>query len=211
MKKRLVLPLLVLSLFLYLFQSPAHAETTPVSREGSSTDSPVERRTVVPEGVTEIDLRVALGDGVSDVYGAWMLNADVLVILWQPLEAGNDELIVLDTRDCSVLSRTPVPYVTYQSEQGWDDGVFYLLYAREDEDMSDDSFSYVKAIVMPDGTVDITVPDELTVMLGGKTAIRRGVDASLYAVDLKTGEEELLIQGVAPMTRCFGGSVMKRF
>ena len=212
MKKRSVLLLLVLSLFLCLVKSPAHAEISPVGREEVSADLPMELRTVVPEGVTEIDLRVALGDDASGVHDAWMLNADILVILRDLSEAGDDEIIVLDTRDNTVLSRTPIPYITYLPEQGFFDGVFYLLLTPIDADVYDASFSYVKATVAPDGTVDIgTASGMLTVMPGGKTAVRRAADASLYAVDLATGEEELLIQGVPPMTRDSGGASYETF
>ncbi len=211
MKKRLVLLLLVLSLFPCLVISPARAEISPVSRKELSADSPLELRTVVPEGVTEIDLRVALGDGASDVHDAWMLNADICVILRDLSEAGDDELIVLDTRDDMVLSRTPIPYVTHLPEQGFHDGVFYLLLTPIDTDNYDDSSFLVKAAITPDGTVIIsTMPEGLTVMPGGKTAVREA-DGSLYAVDLKTGKEELLIQGVPQMTRDSDGASYETF
>lgn len=211
MKKRLFLLLFFLTLFLCLFQIQANAETSPVSSEELSVDSKVELRTIVPEGVTEIDLRVALGDDASDVYDAWMLNADVCVILRQLSEAGDDEIIVLDTRDYTVLSRTPIPYHTYQPEQGFHDGMFNLLMTPLDTDNYDDLFFLVRATVAPDGTVIIsTVPEGLTVMPGGKTAIREA-DGSLYAVDLNTYEEELLIQGVPQMTRDSEGASYETF
>jgi len=212
MKKRLILLLFVLPLFLCLVKSPAHAQTSPVSSKALSADSKAARRTIVPEGVTEIDLQVALGEDVYDVEDAWMLNADVCVILRQPLEEENSELIVIDTRDNTVLSRTPIPYYTYNPELGFDDGVFYLLMTRLDTDNYDDLFFLVKATVAPDGTVIVgTVPEGLTVMPGGKTAVREAADRSLYAVDLKTNKEELLIQGVAPMTRDSQGASYETF
>ena len=212
MKKRLVLLPTVLTLFLYLFTSPAHAQTSPVSNKDLSADSKVALRTIVPECVTEIDLKAALGEDVYDVEDAWMLNADVCVILRQPLEEEDSELIVLDTRDHTVLSRTPIPYQTYNPEQGFDDGVFYLLMAPLDTDNYNDLFFLVKATVAPDGTVIFdTVPEGLTVMPGGKTAAREAADRSLYAVDLKTNKEELLIQGVAPMTRDSQGASYETF
>lgn len=206
MRKGLTFLLLILSLFPCLVKSPTQAQTSPVSREELSADSKAEIRTVVPEGVTEIDLKVALGDDVYDVSDAWMLNADVCVILRQPLEDGDDELVILDTRDCTVLSRTPIPYVTYLSERGWEDGAFNLLFMPEGSYRSDAAFSYVKATVTPDGKVMIgTVPNGFMVMPGGKTAVREA-DGSLYAVDLKTGKEELLIQGVPSMTADWEGA-----
>ncbi len=212
MKSKACLSLvMLLVLSLCLFQSLAHADTSPAGRDELSAGSKVKLRTVVPEGVTEIDLRVALGDDASDVHGAWMLNADVCVILRQLSEAGDDEIIVLDTRDYTVLSRTPIPYITYRPEQGFQDGMFYLLLTPLDTDNYEDLFFLVKATVAPDGTVIIgTVPEGLTVMPGGKTAVREA-DGSLYAVDLKTGKEELLIQGVPQMTRCFDGASYETF
>ncbi len=212
MKKRLIFLLFFLFLFQSLVKSPARAESSPVSSEELSANSKAALYTVVPEGVTEIDLKVALGDGVYDVEDAWMLNADICVILRQPLEEIDSELIVLDTRNNKALSRTPVPHVPYQSEQGFDDGLFYLQYTSEDEDTYDDFRSYVKVTVAPDGTVMIgTVPNGFMVMPGGKTAIREVVDRSLYAVDLKTNKEELLIQGVAPMTQDSQGASYETF
>lgn len=200
MKRRLVLLLFVLSLLLCLFQSPAYAEIPPAGR------------TVVPEGVTEIDLRTALGDGVADVEYAWMLNADICVLIRQPPGAGESELIVLDLRDNRFLSRTPVPRVMNQPEQGFENGVFYLLLTPLDTENYDIAFYYVKATVAPDGTVDITtVPGGLIVMPGGKTAIREAADRSLYAMDLATYRMERLIQGVAPMTLDWEGASYDTF
>ena len=201
--------LLALSLCLCLFLSPAYAESPPAGNEETSADSSAELRTVVPEGVTEIDLRVILGDGAAGVNYAWMLNADTCVLLRELNEAGDDEIIVLNIRDNTVLSRTPVPYATYDPEQGFSDGVFYLLMTPLDN--YDDMFFVVKAAVTPDGTVNITtVPKGITVMPGGKTAIRQA-DGSLYAMDLKTYKMELLIQGVSQMTRDWEGASYETF
>jgi hypothetical protein len=129
-----------------------------------------------------------------------MLNADVSVILRQLPEIGGYELVLLDLRDRSVLSRTPVPHVSYYwHQQGWDDGAFYVLFIPEGLSEFDPVFSYIKAVVEQDGTVDAgaSVPGRTTVMPGGKTALREADDGSLYAVNLDNGEEELLIQGVA--------------
>ena len=156
--------------------------------------------TAVPDGVTEIDLRTALGDDVLTVEDAWMLNADVSVILRQFPEIGGYELVLLDLRDLSVLSRTPVPHVSYSwHQQGWDDGAFYVLFTPEGSEESDPAFSYIKAVVDQDGTVEAgaSAPGRTTVMPGGKVALREADDGSLYAVNLDNGEEELLIQGVA--------------
>lgn len=110
MKKRWVLPLLVLTLFLCLLQSPAHGEAWPASREGA--DSLAELHTIVPEGVTEIHLRTILGDDVQRVGDAWMLRENVYVLLlWSTEEDQADEIILLDTQNGSLLSRTPVPYL----------------------------------------------------------------------------------------------------
>ena len=195
MIKRLFLLLFLLTLSQY--HSTAHAQTSLFNSEEISTESPAEIRTIVPEGVREIDLRKPLGDAASFVVDSWMLNADVCVILQQHPEGEDYDLILLDTRDCSVLSQTPVPHAVSLFEQGRDDGAFYLLFTIEGTDIYDSAISYVKATVSSNGTVEIgTAPSRLTVMPGGKTAVLEAADGSLYAVDLSTGEEELLLQGV---------------
>lgn len=197
MKKRLVQLLLVLPLFLCLYHDLTYAETWPISREVLTAESPVELHTIVPDGVTEIDLQVALGDGAADVEDAWMLNTNVCVIL-QRLPNRGYGLILIDMRDLSTLSQTPVPHAEYFAGQNWDDGALHLLFKPEGSNRSDFAFSCIKATVSTDGAVDVGVSDALfTVMPGGKTAIREAYNGSLYAVDLATGEEELLIQGVA--------------
>jgi hypothetical protein len=154
----------------------------------------------MPEGVTEINLRTVLGDDVLDITDAWMLSADTCVLLWSQREGENYwqflyELIVLDMRDLSILSRTPIPSANYLVDQGWDDRKFCLLFAQEDAHWHG---PYTKATIAVDGTVDVSAsPSNLTVMPGGKTAIRKEFEGSLYAVDLATGEEGMLIQGVA--------------
>ncbi len=211
MKKRLVLLLLVLSLFLCLFSSPVHAQTLSVSSEKASADSKITLGTVIPEGVKEVDLRVALGDGATDVDYVWMLNGDICVIILQ--KAGEGELIVLGIRDDTVLSRTPIPFTMNKPEQGFEDGMFYLLLTPEDTDYYDITFYNVKATVSPDGVVDITtVPGGFMIMPGGKTAVREAPDRSLYAMDLATYRMELLIQGVAPpMTYDWVGASYETF
>ena len=58
-------------------------------------------------------------------------------------------------------------------------------------------FPLIKASISKEGKVSIsTVPGRLTTMPGYKTAIREDKDGSLFSVDLVTGEEELLLQGV---------------
>ena len=216
MKKHLGHLLLVLPLFLCLFQSPAHAETLPVSREKLSTDSLAELRTVVPEGVTEIDLRVILGDDAREVKKAWMQNADICILLRsQPEDEAEKygptlyELIVLDMQYLSILSRTPVPNASYYFHQGREDDAFRFWFTpievtlEEPQDdslswMDDAARSYICVSISRDGTVDIgdSVRSELTVMPGGKIAIRTAIDGSLYGEDLTTGKEDLLIQGI---------------
>ncbi len=204
MKKRLVLPLMALSLLLCLFQSPANADSRVDSR-------------IVPEGATEIDLRTVLGDDVLDVERAWMLSADVCVILRNPWQSSNTdrEIIVWDMRSGSILSRTRVPHADYLRRQSFDDGVFSLWFTswweREDEGMPSHYLGpdeCVTASVSPDGTVDIRYFTQSwrTVMPGGKTVVWTGDDGSLYAVDLATGAEDLLIQGFAATAAGSGGS-----
>ncbi len=190
MKKRWRLPLLAVALFLCLFRGPAYAE-----------EPKEEPRTVVPEGVTEIDLGAVLGEDARDIVEVWMLNTDVCAILQRPPQNGDCELILLDTRDCTVLSRTPVPLATYLLRQVWEGDTFCLLFAPRSSDWPQPTYACIKTTVSADGTVDINVSERrnLTVMPGGDTAIRETDDGSLYAVDLDTGEEELLIQGVASL------------
>ncbi|MDR3050706.1 MAG: hypothetical protein LBU67_03180 [Oscillospiraceae bacterium] len=198
MKKRSALLLLVLFPLLSLCPTLADAENKP---------EPAELRIVVPEGVAEIDLRVALGDDASGVSDAWMLNADICVLLRVPPEDEDYEILLLDTRNCSILSRTPVPYAGSLFEQGWDDGEFYLLFEPEGSGvlydheyyfMYNPEITYIKAIVAADGTVGFgRASSKLTIMPDGETAIREGHYGSLYAVDMDTGEEKLLIQGTA--------------
>jgi hypothetical protein len=171
-------------------------------------DSLAELHTTVPEGVTEIALRTVLGDDAADIRDAWMLNADICVLLRSLPEqaAENYELIVLELLDGSILSRTPVPYTHSFSARGWEEGTLYLLFEPEAMDLSDSEYyevynpeiSYIKATVASDGTVDFNLASsKLTLMPGGDIAVREGHYGSLYAVDMNTGEEELLIQGTA--------------
>ena len=74
MKRRTILLLLAFALFLCLSPNPAWASAP-------ATEAPVELRTIVPDGVTEIDLQTVLGDDVLEVMDVWLLNADVGVIL----------------------------------------------------------------------------------------------------------------------------------
>ncbi|HML39019.1 MAG TPA: hypothetical protein PKA19_16620, partial [Bacillota bacterium] len=114
-------------------------------------------------------------------------------------DIGSDyEIILLNMQNRSILSRTPVPNVYYNYRQGWEGDAFYLLFEQEGMRRYDPTPSCIKVTVARDGTVDIddSAPSRLTVMPGGKTAVRTANDGSLYAVDVATGEEDLLIQGV---------------
>ncbi|MCL2867607.1 MAG: hypothetical protein FWF47_07605 [Clostridia bacterium] len=174
------------------------------------TDLLEELRTVVPDDVKEIDLRTVLGDDVLDVEEAWMLNADVCVLVRNPGWDKGYEIILLDLKDFSILSRTPVPYQAdqYVLKPGWDGSGYYLQFFswRELPDHSGDDweqyiyefmYNYVRASILPDGTVDVggLTQNWHTVMPGGKTVIRTADNGSLYAIDLAADEEELLIQG----------------
>lgn len=218
MTKRWMLLTLVLSLFLCLLPCAACAGAWPASREDIAADlfeayaypredprvadSLTELRTVVPEGVTEIDLHAFLGDDVRYVYDAWMLREEVFAILLSlPME--NDEsydyeLVVLDTQHKSILSRSLVQEVEYDFQQNRQGGTLNLLFVHVGEEWYDPAFSYIMASISSDGTVDInnTVLGRLAVMPGGKMAIRTTLDGSLYSVDLATGGETLLLQGV---------------
>ena len=78
MIKRWMLLTLVLSLFLCLLPCAACAGALPASCEDPrAADSLTEQPTVVPEGVTEIDLHAFLGDDVRYAYDAWMLREGI--------------------------------------------------------------------------------------------------------------------------------------
>ena len=197
MKKRRNLLPLILALALCLTQSPAGAASTPAVK------APTQLHTVVPEGVREINLRAVLGSDAPDVEEAWMLNADVCVILRRPTAEDEDidmgyEIIVWDTKNDAILSRTTIPDAMYPSQK-WEGTTFCILFYPQDIRPYDPAFARIKATVAQDGTVDITDDHAFMVMPGGKTAIRTANDGSLYAVDLATGKEELLIQGVPGM------------
>lgn len=186
MKKQLVLSLLVLALLVCLYQNPAYAEL----------------RTIVPEGVREIDLRTVLGDDALEVSEAWMLNTDIFVCLRNQPEDEGCELIVLDTQNGLILSRTPIPHIDYPDGQHWDAGVLTLWFkiwgnTADWEPYDRAPTDYFTASVSLDGTVDVSVITQsgYTIMPGSKTAVREANDGSIYAVDLATDEEELLLQG----------------
>lgn len=200
MKKQRVLPLLVLVLFPYLFQSLAYASSNPESMD-------MDRRAIIPAGVTKIDLRTVLGDEVLDAENAWMLRADVYVILLNHEWSSNRnyEIIVLDTQKNTILSRTPVPDTDYLRRQRLEDGVlslWFMSWRKLPEDVSSDQLAPdegIIACVSPDGTVDIRyfTQSRHTLMASGKMAVFIADDGSLCSVDLDTGEEELLLQGSA--------------
>ena len=194
-----------------LFEVHAYLQQDPRFR-----DSLVELRTVVPEGVTEIDLRTILGGDALDVKDAWMLSSNVCVILRTPSNDQSDqdgllagtpkanEIVVFDVQSRSIISRTSVPYAVGQyviSRPGWADGEFHFRFRwweSRSEDWADGSVvKQIKVIISPEGTVNVgdLTQGLHTVMPEGKTAVREGEDGSLYAVDLVTGQEELLIQG----------------
>jgi len=199
MKKRWVLLFLVFTLFLSLFQCPAHAGGDP-----RLADSRTKPHTVVPEGVTEIDLRTFFGDAAGDISDAWVLRESIYaVLLWLEGDEGC-EIILLDTQNGSLLSRTPVPYIGYSfvsTRPGWVDGVLQIMIWAWDEG-TDESYpgrTYIKVSISPDGLVTVSGVTQSwdTLMPGGKTIIRKVEDGSLYAIDVAIGEEELLIQGVS--------------
>ena len=85
------------------------AEDMPDNIYNATVDSPMESCIGVLDGVREINLREALGEDTSYVEGAWMLNPNICVLQCQSQEFKNNELVLLDTRDCSVISRTLLP------------------------------------------------------------------------------------------------------
>ena len=173
-------------------------------------DSLKELHTVVPEGVTEIDLSTIFGDDVQYIEDAWMLNANICAILQRlKFDEGYDnEIIVLDMKNRSVISRTQIPRISSPDRQGWEDGVFYMSFILRQEpriywkDMTDwsqyNNYAYIKASISPEGKVELSdiMQKCYTVMPDGKAAVYTADDGSLYAIDLVTREEELLIQGI---------------
>lgn len=171
-----------------------------------------ERGNSLPEGVTEIDLRTVLGSGAADVIWACMVNADIGIVFRSIPDDNddqdvrvNEELIVLNMREISVLSRTQIDEKYDYSIRGWEGGAFVLLGKpiKRTQDqwrywVSDSERPYLRLNVLPDGTMDEERVEQSSqmVMQGGKTLIQTAIDGSLHAVDLATGEEALLIQGV---------------
>lgn len=198
MKKHIRLLILALSLFHCLFPGLAHVEAG--------------QGTVVPKGVTEIDLRTIVGDGAADVRAAWMPNADICILLRSQPEdkAGNKwafrhEVIILDMREHLVLSRTPVPLASRDYQRSWEDGTFQLWFAPAEDAHDGQTLgidgaegTYLCVSISPDGAVDIheSARSAVTVMPGGQIGIRTAIDGSLIAVDLGTGAERRLIQGI---------------
>lgn len=168
-------------------------------------DSLAELQTLVPEGVTEIDLRDILGDEAMDVKDAFMLNSDICVILKSLQEDEGYEVIPIDLPNDTILSRTPVPYAEDQylcSDSGKEGNVLELWIASQenrprlgDEPWEDTIiYSYIKINVSPDGIVDVgeLLPNRLITMPDGKTMIHDAEDGELYAIDIETGEEKRL-------------------
>lgn len=215
MKKGLTLVYLALHLLLCLFQAPAYGESWMIRHGKSMTEeadeasvhweSPEERHTIVPTDVTEIDLRTVLGDGAQHVKNVWMLQDNRCIILQTRYveEEGFEHTIVFwDVEHRSILSQASVSRAEYQTWPGWDDGAFYLLFALEQDTSSGtgpSEYRYKRASISLDGmvSVDDDMPDRLTMMPGGKTAIRDGADGGLYAVDIATGKEQLLLFGIS--------------
>lgn len=194
MKKQTVFWLLTLTLFLCLFQSPAQAKSPAA----------------LPEGVTEIDLRTVLGNDAKEIAEVWIINENVCAILRESYidcKGYEFEIIVLDILNHTILSRTPVPPAQSQyvyARPGLVEGVLYLQFESWGDCPQEELFlwpvskcTFIKASVFPDGTVDIgnVTEDWAMTMPGNKTSIREGDDGSLYAIDLATRAEELLIQG----------------
>ena len=174
--------------------------------------------TVVPEGVTEIDLGAILGADAPDLAEAWPLQEDLCVVLHRvgeaedSLETGEGahfEILVVDVLHPAILSRTPIPPTAlYWHEQVWENGVFCLKFTVEAEpwvsweDMTDwrqeSNYRYIKASVWVDGTVTVSDSSDVwyTIMPGGEQAVFTADDGSLCVVDLNTGREELLLQGI---------------
>lgn len=183
--------LVVLFLLICPIVSPAHAAT-------ASGFEPASARTIVPDGMREIDLRAVLGSGAISYIG--MVNADICAVVRIEEEAAGNELIVLDVQDLSVLSRTLFSNTAYyRYRKSIEDGVFYLLFEQNDADRNDPKYTSTKVTIVADGTISIenVAPERLLEMPGGQTAIRQADDGSLYAVDLISGEDDLLIQGVS--------------
>lgn len=198
MKKQMCSLVLMVALVFCLIPVPAYME----AKRGST----------LPEGVTEIDLRTVLGSDAADVTWACMLNAETCIALRSLPDSEEEqdahvytELIVLDMRKVSILSRTQIREAYAYTIRGWEDGAYVLSgrpLKRAQDDRNywtmDEGSPYLHISVSPDGTMkeERVAKSSQTVMQSGKTAVREAIDGSLYAVDMATGEEELLIQGI---------------
>lgn len=198
MKKRWFLVFVSLALCLCLMPNQAHRT--------------IAQDTTLPDGVTEIDLQTILGDDAIDIKEAWMPNADICILLRSKPEEEDEkygatfyELITLDMKALSPISRTPIPNAAYHYRSGWDDGILQFWFMAS-EGSSYNSLFWIKDAVRstrcvsiaPDGTMDISDTPQRgrVVMPDGTTAIETANDGSLYAIDLKSSEKELLIQGI---------------
>lgn len=164
-----------------------------------------ETQVALPKGVTKISLEEILGRDASDITDVWLINENICVLLRYLGEGGlypiNDELIVLDAGSGSVLSRTLIPDVDYLSKTDWEDGLLHLKFVQihYDEETYSEDYYDVKITLDLNGTVSniIAIPREPVLMADGQIEIHHSNDGSLYAVDVATGEEKILLQGVS--------------
>jgi len=167
--------------------------------------SQTEPHRIAAEGVTKIDLRAVLGDTAEVILDAWVLRENTYALLLGTEEDEVYEVILLNTQNGSLLSRTSIPDTGCSfvyARPGWVDGVLHIMFCDWAEWEAEEAYPghiYIKASLSPDATVHVSdvMSSWYTVMPGGTTAIREAEDGSLYAVDIVTNTEELLIQGVS--------------
>lgn len=148
------------------------------------------------EEVTRIDLSASLGDDALHVLDVWMLNEALCVGYLRQPQTGAMELILLHAGDWSLLSRTPLPQASSLADRWWCDGKLCLLFRVEASDAGEADPSFMQVCVAQDGAVSMSaIQEEFMSMPGGQSAVR-AVNGSLYAVDVGTGREELLLHGV---------------
>jgi hypothetical protein len=190
--------LLVLSLSAGLAQ-PARAKDVPSTTLKTLSSS-------------NINLSKCLGYEAAHAANAWMLNDEVCVVLLRPPEADYAELALVHVEDVQVLSRTSVAGISYLRECRWDDDVLYLVFAPPYSEDTGVIPEYIKASIAQDETVSLdTVPSDGIIMPDGDTFIHEA-GGSLYAIDLLTGGNTLLLQGVPdPYSDSFQGDTYEIF
>lgn len=186
--------------------SSQNAETSLMSRDEVSKrvkDVKVEAPSVPREVVMQL-----IGDNAGLITSARMISPDTCVLLSPIPDYSGMEVILLNVHDGSVLSCTIIPHADFLRNQGWEGDVYYLLLGSDLPIESTYQYYQIKVSIAADMSVNTEqMVSNIMTMPGGKVAIRDDWDGCLYGVDLASGEEGLLLQGVPnEMTNLVGES-----